>query len=137
MTCEKNNCLFHTVLLIIICFLLLVVISLQDIWWKRKMCYGIWCKVNSVKEINIKNRTYYFFDDIINIRNLYQNKFKLDEKPYRYIFVYYIGYLMAKYLSYAKVKGINSLYHIINNINGYIEESKWNKYLTLLPTDER
>ena len=33
---------------------------------------------------------------------------------------------MVKYLSYAKINGVNSLYLIINNINGYIEESNEN-----------
>ena len=29
---------------------------------------------NTLKEIDIKNCAYYFFDDMINIRNLDQNK---------------------------------------------------------------
>ena len=29
--------------------------------------------MGSIKEINIKNRTYYFFDDMINIKNFDQN----------------------------------------------------------------
>ena len=32
------------------------------------------------KGIGIKNRTYYFFDDIINIKNFDPNKIKIDEK---------------------------------------------------------
>ena len=32
--------------------------------------------MNSVKEINIKNRTYYFFDDMINIENFDSNNIK-------------------------------------------------------------
>ena len=31
---------------------------------------------NKFKDINIKNRTYYFFDDMINIKNLDPNKSK-------------------------------------------------------------
>ena len=38
--------------------------------------------MNSVKEINVKNRTYYFCDNMINIKNLNSNKIKMDEKPY-------------------------------------------------------
>ena len=32
------------------------------------------------KGIGIKNHTYYFFDDIINIKNFDPNKIKIDEK---------------------------------------------------------
>ena len=32
------------------------------------------------KEMNIKNRTYYFFDDMINIKNIDINLLKIDKK---------------------------------------------------------
>ena len=35
------------------------------------------------KERNIKNQTYYFFDDIIDIRNFHSNLLKTDKKPYK------------------------------------------------------
>ena len=35
---------------------------------------------NKIKDINIKNRTYYFFNDIINIENFDPNNIKMDEK---------------------------------------------------------
>ena len=35
---------------------------------------------NKVKDIDIKNRTYYFFDDIINIKKFDPNNIKIDEK---------------------------------------------------------
>ena len=35
---------------------------------------------SKVKDINIKNQTYYFFNDIINIENLDPNNIKTDEK---------------------------------------------------------
>ena len=44
---------------------------------------------NKVKGIDIKNHTYYFFDDI-NIKNFYLNNIKIDEKPYKNILIYYI-----------------------------------------------
>ena len=46
---------------------------------------------NKVQDINIKNRTYYFFNDIININNFDPNNIKIDEKSYKDIFIYYIG----------------------------------------------
>ena len=33
-----------------------------------------------VKDVYIKNRTYYFFNDIINIKNFDPNNIKIDEK---------------------------------------------------------
>ena len=48
---------------------------------------------NKVKHISRKNRTYYFFSDIINIKNFDINNIELDEKPYKDILIYYIGYV--------------------------------------------
>ena len=41
----------------------------------------------------MKNHTYYFFDDVINIRYFEPNNFKKDEKSYKNILIYYIGYV--------------------------------------------
>ena len=38
-------------------------------------------------------------------------------------------------LSYVKINSVNPLYFIINEINGYIEESNGNKNLNLVSTD--
>ena len=51
---------------------------------------------NNVKDINIKNRTYHFFDDIISIKEFDPNNVKLDEKWYKNIFIYYIAYVTIK-----------------------------------------
>ena len=92
--------------------------------------------MNSVKEIDIENRRYYFFDDMINIKNLDLNKIKLHEKSYKNILIYHIRYVTVKGFSYATTSNVNPLYLIINEINVYIEESNGNRYLTLVPTDE-
>ena len=76
------------------------------------------------------------FDDIINIKNLDTNKIKLDEKSYRNILIYNIGYVIVKVLSHKEIISVYSLYLNINKIYGYIEENYENKYLTLVPTDE-
>ena len=51
---------------------------------------------NKFKDINRKKRTYYFFDDIININNFDLNNFKIDEKPRKSILIPYIGYVTIK-----------------------------------------
>ena len=51
---------------------------------------------NNVKDTDIKNRTYYFFNDIINIQNFNPSNIKIDEKTYKNILIYYIGYVTIK-----------------------------------------
>ena len=50
----------------------------------------------SIKEINIKNRTYYFFDDMSNIKDFDSNPLKTDKKSFKNIDIYYIGYITIK-----------------------------------------
>ena len=50
----------------------------------------------NVNDINIKNCTYYFFSDIINIKDFYANSSRIDEKSYTNILIYYIGYVTVK-----------------------------------------
>ena len=52
--------------------------------------------MGKVKELNIKNQTYYFFNDMIDIRNFHSKLLKIDKKPYKDIGIYYIGYIMIK-----------------------------------------
>ena len=47
---------------------------------------------NKIKDIYVKNRTY-FVDDIINIKNFDLNNVKIDEKSYKNIFICYIEYV--------------------------------------------
>ena len=75
---------------------------------------------NKIKDINIKNHTYCFFNDIINIKNVDPNNLKIDENS-----------------EYIKINSVNSLYLIINKVNEYFEEINGNKYLTLDPTNAR
>ena len=65
---------------------------------------------NKVKDISIKNRTYYFFNDIINIENFGSNNVKIDEKSYKNILIYYNGYVTIK--EYVKIYIVNPLYLI-------------------------
>ena len=53
---------------------------------------------------------------------------KIDEKSYKNVFIYYIGYVM-----WNCVKPLDL---IVNNATGYKEENNANKYLTLDPTDK-
>ena len=70
------------------------------------------------------------------MKNLDRNKIKIDEKSYKNIFVYCTGYVTIKDSKYVKINSVNSLYLIIDKVNGYFEKVNENKYLTLVPTKE-
>ena len=80
--------------------------------------------MGNIKEINIKNQTYYFFDDMINIKDFDPNLLKIDKKSYKNIDIYYIGYITMKDSDYVKIKSVNLLYLIINKADGHFEEKK-------------
>ena len=61
---------------------------------------------NTVKDIDIKNRTYYFFNDIINVKNFDPNNIKIDEMSYKNILIYYIGYVTIKDSKYVKINSV-------------------------------
>ena len=50
----------------------------------------------TTKQIDIKNRTYYFYNDLIDIKNFDPNMLKLDKKIVLNHSVYYIGYVAKK-----------------------------------------
>ena len=90
-----------------------------------------------VKQIDIKNRTYYFYNDIINIKNFDPILLKIDKKSYKDIGIYNIGYITIKKIDDCEnIYSVNPLYLLINHANGYIEEKGVNKYLIFDSTDE-
>ena len=79
--------------------------------------------MGEVKEINIKNQSYYFFDDIINIKHLHSNLLKIDKKSHKEFDIYYIGYITIKKFSDCKnIYGVNPLYLTIHSTTGYFKE---------------
>ena len=52
--------------------------------------------MGNIKQISIKNRTYYSFNDMINIKNFDSTLLKIDKKSYKNIDIYYIGYITIK-----------------------------------------
>ena len=74
--------------------------------------------MGNIKQINIKNRTFYFFDDMINIKNFDSGLLKIDKKSYKNIGIYYTGYVTMKDYDHAKINSVNPLYLIIGNVDG-------------------
>ena len=69
--------------------------------------------MGNVKELNIKNQTYYLFGDMIDVRNFHSNLFKLDKKAYKDIDIYDTGYItMKKFNDCEHIHSVNPLYLI-------------------------
>ena len=85
-----------------------------------------------MKEINIKNRNYYFYNDIINIKDYDSSLLKLDKVSSKNIAIYYLGYITKK--DAYKFNSVNLLYLIVGEIDGFIEEKEGSKYLNVALT---
>ena len=93
--------------------------------------------MGSLKEINIKNRTYYFYNDVTDIETFDSNMLKLDKKSCKNLDIYNIGYVTIKKIgSGYDIDSVNPLYLRIDNANGYIEEINENKYLVFDVTNK-
>ena len=89
-----------------------------------------------VKQIDIQNRTYYFYNDIINVKNFDPVLLKIDKTSYKDIGIYNIWYITIKKIDDCEnIYSVNPLYLIVNHANGYIEEKKgWiNTWFLTLP----
>ena len=82
-------------------------------------------KIREVKQINIKNRTYYFYNDMINLKYFQPNLLKIDRKSYKNIGIYNIGYITIKKIDDCEnIYSVNPLYLIIAHANGYINKKR-------------
>ena len=89
--------------------------------------------MGTVKQINIKNRTYYFYNDIIDLENFDSSLLKLDKKSNKDIDIYNIEYITIKKIGDCKnIYSVNPLYLHINHANRYLKEKGVNKYLVLI-----
>ena len=55
--------------------------------------------MRETKQINIKNRTYYFHNDQIDLKDFDAKLLKIDKKDYSEIDIYFIGYVTIKKIS--------------------------------------
>ena len=93
--------------------------------------------MDTTKQIDIKNQTYYFYNDIIDLENFDAGLLKIDKKSYKDINIYKTGYVTKKKIgNYMNIKSVNPLYLGITRVNGYIEEKGANKYLVFDTTDK-
>ena len=93
--------------------------------------------MGSIKETNIKDQTYYFYNDIIDIKTFDSNNLKLDKKTYKDLDIYNIGYVTIKKIGDCyDVNSVNPLCLRIDNASGYIKEDWIHKYLIFDSTDK-
>ena len=73
-----------------------------------------------IKQINIKNRTYYLYNDIIDLKNFDARLLKIDKNSCKDIGIYNIGYItIIKIDDYESIYSVNSLYLIILHASGF------------------
>ena len=71
---------------------------------------------------NIKNKTYYFYNDQTDLKDFDAKLLKVDKKDYNEIDIYYIGYVTIKKIGdYNNINSVNPLYLIINEMIGHFE----------------
>ena len=93
--------------------------------------------MGKIRQINIKNRAYYFYNDQINLKDFDASMLKIDKKNYKEIDVYYIGYVTFKEIANCNnINSVNPLYLMIDKMIGHFEEKNGNKYLVLDDVNE-
>ena len=76
--------------------------------------------MGEIKQINIKNRTYYFYNDIVNLKDFDARLLKVDGKSCKKIDIYYVVYITIKKKDdFESIYSMNPLYLRINHASGY------------------
>ena len=93
--------------------------------------------MGEVKQINIKNRTYYFYNDRIDLKDFDAKLIQIDKKDYKEIDTYYIDFVTIKKIANCNnINSVNLAYLMIDEMTGHLEEKNENKYLVLDDVDE-
>ena len=96
--------------------------------------------MGEIKQLNIKNKTYYFYNGVIAIKNVKWNLLKIDKKPYKDFDIYYISYITIKkfdkFSDYENIHSVNPLYLTFQSATGYFNKENGEKHLILDLTDK-
>ena len=80
---------------------------------------------------------YYYFNDIINIKDFLPNLLGIDKKQYKDIDICYIDYITVKKIGDCEnISSVNPLYLMIRSATGYFKEMYGEKYLILDSTEK-
>ena len=67
--------------------------------------------MGELREMNIKNKSYYFYNDIIDFDKFDESKIKIDKKDFNDIDIYYLGYEYKQKITECNViNSVNPLY---------------------------
>ena len=83
----------------------------------------------TTRQLNIKNRSYYFYNDLISVLGFEANNLKSHTKKIIGFRHFYISYVDKK--PDGNLDNVNPLYLMINRVYGTISENNGNKYLTI------
>ena len=83
----------------------------------------------TTRQLNIKDRTYYFYNDLINVLNFEASNLKLDKKTWNDIDICFIGYVDKK--PDCNVNSVNPLYLINNRVYGYVSKKNGVRFLKI------
>ena len=90
--------------------------------------------METIKQINIKNRTYYFYNDITNLDKFDDSRIRVDKKDFNDIDIYYLGYEHKKKISECNViNSVNPLYLKMINMNGRFKKPKDDAWYLVIP----
>ena len=79
--------------------------------------------MGKIRQINIKNRTYHFYNDQLDLKDFDAKLLKIGKKDYSEIDIYYVGYVtVKKIVNCNNINSVNPLYFIINEMIGHFEE---------------
>ena len=93
--------------------------------------------MGKVKQIDIKNRTYYLYNDQTYLKDFETRFLKVYKKDDKEIDIYYIGYVSIKKIANCNnINIVNCLYLMINEMIGPFQGKTENKYLVLDDVDE-
>ena len=84
--------------------------------------------MGKIKQINIKNRVYYFYNNQISIIDFDARLLKVDKNNYKEIDIYYTGCVTVKTIAnWNNINSANPLYLMIDKMIGHFEEKKRKK----------
>ena len=75
---------------------------------------------------------------MISVKKFYPSFLNISKISFKSIdaVIYSIRYITMKSLDHVNIDSANSIYLVLNNVDGYIEESNGNKYLIFASTDK-
>ena len=80
--------------------------------------------MEEIKQINIKNRTYYFYNDIINLDEFDESKIKVDKKYLMILIFIILAMNIKKITECNEINSVNPLYLRIKDMKGQFKKGK-------------